>query len=245
MSVSRPKTVMNHGMPAAGSCPIPSPPRIRSAARSATDWRERLPKVVARRVRSRGTLRCHAASDSRTCSRSSPKLPLDDVRLRLRARERRDDVDAQLPELARGELEPEADARAVDLARPREEHLRLRAVPRASSRTSWFEAASKRTAAGRGSGGAVSGLPSEKSCSFTEMMSAKSVATSSSSSNASGRPADVQQHHVILHPLADEALARDRERVLRRARRRPGCGDRRRPRSTRPSRTRAAAAARR
>ena len=38
MIVSRPKTVMNHGIPAAGSLPTPSPPRIRSAARSATDW---------------------------------------------------------------------------------------------------------------------------------------------------------------------------------------------------------------
>ena len=37
ISVSRPKTVMNQGIPAAGSIPIPSPVRIRSAARSATD----------------------------------------------------------------------------------------------------------------------------------------------------------------------------------------------------------------
>ena len=35
--VSRPKTVMNHGMPAAGSRPTPSLPRMRSAARSATE----------------------------------------------------------------------------------------------------------------------------------------------------------------------------------------------------------------
>ena len=62
----------------------------------------------------------------------------------------------------------------------------------------------------------ASGSPSAKSCSLTEKMSAKSVASSSAElererlhATGSGRSI------VVLHAVADEALARDRERVLR------------------------------
>ena len=53
MMVSRPNTVMNHGMPAAGSRPTPSLPRMRSAARSADRARVRLTELAPRRAQLR------------------------------------------------------------------------------------------------------------------------------------------------------------------------------------------------
>ena len=65
-----------------------------------------------------------------------------------------------------------------------------------------------------GSARAFSGSPSEKSCSLTEMMSAKSVPTSSSRSKLNADEALVAHAQLVLHPVAHEALARDREHVL-------------------------------
>ena len=57
--------------------------------------------------------------------------------------------------------------------------------PPFSVSTSWLPSPG-RTAAAGGSGRALSGAPRAKSCSLTEMMSAKSVPTSSSTTTCSG-----------------------------------------------------------
>ena len=69
--------------------------------------------------------------------------------------------------------------------------------------------------AGGGSGCASSGSPSEKSWSFTEMMSAKSASASSATSISSRSRALVAKRDPLLHAGADEALARDRDRIAR------------------------------
>ena len=55
-----------------------------------------------------------------------------------------------------------------------------------SSSTNWFSSPSYLGVTGGGSGFAVAGSPSAKSCCFTERMSAKSAANSSPSSKATG-----------------------------------------------------------
>ena len=72
ISVSRPKTVMNHGIPAAGIRPVRPVPRIRSEARSETDWKNAW-SIKSQSARIWGTRSCQAASDSRTRVISSPK----------------------------------------------------------------------------------------------------------------------------------------------------------------------------
>ena len=72
ISVSRPKTVMNHGIPAAGIRPVRPAPRIRSEARSETDWKNER-SSWSQSARTCGTRSCQAASDSRTRVSSSPK----------------------------------------------------------------------------------------------------------------------------------------------------------------------------
>ena len=74
MTVSRPNTVMNHGIPAAGSLPWPasSAVRMRSAARSFTDCPNVCPSSF-HEARICGTRSCHAPTDSATRARSSPK----------------------------------------------------------------------------------------------------------------------------------------------------------------------------
>ena len=71
MIVSRPKTVMNQGIPAAGRRPVRPAPRIRSEARSETDWKKECERS-SQSDRICGTRSCHAASDSRTRVSSSP-----------------------------------------------------------------------------------------------------------------------------------------------------------------------------
>ena len=73
MIVSRPNTVMNQGMPAAGRCPGPSPARSRSAARSATDWSNEW-RSSSDVVERRGSRSDQASNDSRTRARSVPNL---------------------------------------------------------------------------------------------------------------------------------------------------------------------------
>ena len=70
IAVSRPKTVMNHGMPAAKSGRRNSPVRIRRAARSAID-RSNARRRLSQPPRTRGTRSVHAATTSPSVSRSS------------------------------------------------------------------------------------------------------------------------------------------------------------------------------
>ena len=115
--MSRPKTVMNHGMPAAGSRACPAlPPRIRSAARS---LRERSNECCSGShvASSRGSCAFHGCS-SNCCGASA--WPFG-ARL---------NDGGELPALARTELEPVADEAAVDVAQFREPDLRGRAARR-------------------------------------------------------------------------------------------------------------------
>ena len=98
--MSRPKTVMNHGIPAAGSRPVRPLPRIRSEARSATDWKN-ASSSWSQSARICGTRSCQAASDSRTRVCSSPKRR-STVRGAISvAVDRGEDAKPQLPLLAR------------------------------------------------------------------------------------------------------------------------------------------------
>ena len=80
MSVSRPNTVMNHGVPAASSRPptSESPARMRSPARSATDVFHVCTRP-SQRARSRGADARHAASDSSARRRSSSSSRANDA----------------------------------------------------------------------------------------------------------------------------------------------------------------------
>ena len=214
ISVSRPKTVMNHGIPAAGSLPRPSPMRMRSAARSATDcwyaWRR-----SSDWTRSCGTSSCHFASESRTLSRSAPKrcsttlggssTPDSDATTSTRS-----------CQISRGASSSWKHTRRPSILHGSEKSTCVFAPPFvASSRTSWFAAASKRASAGAGSGRAVSGSP-EREVVLLHGEDVREVGADLELELERERlGALVAQDQVILHALADEALAHDRERVLR------------------------------
>ena len=73
-SVSRPKTVMNQGIPAAGSWPgTRGSSSIRSEARSATDCLN-VTASSSQEACSCGMERCHAESEERTRESSSPNF---------------------------------------------------------------------------------------------------------------------------------------------------------------------------
>ena len=79
MSVSRPKTVMNHGVPAASSSPSASSgTRIRSAARSASD-RFHVWTRSSQPALSTGAERCHSVSDRSARLRSSSSSRANDT----------------------------------------------------------------------------------------------------------------------------------------------------------------------
>ena len=156
----------------------------------------------------------------------------------------REDVRGQLPPPARRQLDPVADGAAVDLAELREGDLRARAAVALGRR-----ARAGRLPAGRRRARAAAwraiGSPSAKSYSLTAKMSAKSLATSTRELERDRLRGHVLDRDPLLHRVRDEALADDRDRVLRRGRRPAGCGGRTPPRSARPSRRRAGAASRR
>ena len=191
MIVSRPKTVMNHGIPAAGSGPGPSPARRRSAARSATDraneWRSSSDVVL-----SRGSCSDHASNASRTRARSVPNRRSmcsgwSTAPSRETATSTRTSQDARGASVTGKRTTP---ARPIPV-RERTSCVRpLRPSP--SSRTTRPARSSKCASAGGGSSGAWSGSPSAKSCCLTLMMSAKSVAKSSSTVKAIRSPVSLR-----------------------------------------------------
>ena len=123
--MSRPKTVMNHGMPAAGRLPRPFPPLSRSEARSATE-RGKTWSRSSQDARSLGTRRFQAASDASMRSRSSPKRCLAMCGRTWSPSERRDDVEAELPRLPGLELDPVPDLPGLDVPALGQDHLRSR-----------------------------------------------------------------------------------------------------------------------
>ncbi len=184
MIVSRPKTVMNQGIPAAGSAPERRGSwSMRSEDRSATE-RPNVCTSSSQELRSCGTRRRHAASESRTRAISSPKrrsaicaavcVPSADGITSARRRQ-----------LSRGS----SSIRYVTVesdASPRSERTTCVIPWKLSSWsaiTNWLSPCSYTGATGVGSGSARSGSPRAKSYSFTEKMSAKSLPSSSASSN--------------------------------------------------------------
>ena len=127
-------------------------------------------------ARNCGTRSCHAARESRTRPRSSPKRRSIVCRHKHVAVRHGDDVDAHLPALSRLELDGERDAGAVHPARAREDDLRAQRVVGVLEHelvVLGFEAG---TAPAREAASRARGSPSAKSCCFTERMSAKSAA---------------------------------------------------------------------
>ena len=232
MIVSRPKTVMNHGIPAAGSLPSPTPPcsRIRSEARSATDCAN----ACSRSSHSRGAAGRGAATPraSRGRARARRRSAARRAAARLLAVDERDDVELELPRLARLELDRVADPAAVRLAALREDHLRPRAVGVGEHElVVLVVVAPARPAA---AAPRAIGSPSAKSCALTVMMSAKSLPNSSPSSNETGSMLSFRTTIGPASPRRRSARARSRACPAA-GRRRAGCGGRTPPRSTRPS----------
>ena len=163
MIVSRPNTVMNHGIPAAGSIAESRvfEPRMRSAARSLTDWLNEF-SSSSHSARSCGTRSCHAASESRTRPRSSPNWrstvfgttasPSETTTTSMRISHR-----------SRG-ASSTGKAIAEPLTFPRcERMICVQSASSGSLSTNWLCSSSKRAGAGSGSGRARSGSPSAKS----------------------------------------------------------------------------------
>ena len=199
ISVSRPNTVMNHGIPAAGRGPM------RSAARSRDRLLVREPQIHPARADLRHAqtprrerVARRAAAPGRSAARAGPA-----------PRSPTSHVDAQLPGLARAECDRERDAASVRLgAGLREEDVgraEAVAVHRARSRCRCRSGCT-----GSGSGVAEDGSPREKSHSLTEMMSAKSAASSTLEPKGELARRHVGDDEIVLHAVADEPLALDR-----------------------------------
>ena len=189
ISESRPNTVMNHGIPAAGSRPEPTrpAPRIRSAARSATECENEWPSS-SQLARICGTRSSHAESDSRTRPRSSPNRR-STVRFGTSSSPSSDiTTSTRTYHVSRGasSMSHEIPDAVGSPGSERISCVRSTSSPNGSSNRNWFCSSSKYGATTGGSGAARTGSPSAKSCSLTEMMSAKSVARSRPSSNATG-----------------------------------------------------------
>ena len=184
---------------------------MRSAARSATDCRN-APEVVQL-----GLQPGHAHVPGRErlphVLALLAEVPLDCVRLRLLARERGDDVDAQ-SSASRGEVEVEADARPSIVPRREKSTCVLAPPSRLSSSTSWFAApavAHRRPAAAAAGRAGVA----EGEVVLLDRDDVREVGTDLELElECQRREALVPEHEHVLHPVAHEPLARDRERVL-------------------------------
>ncbi len=192
MSVSRPNTVMNHGIPAAGSLAIPPLP---AAHPQRGEIGDRLREGIFERVPRGAQLR-------------DAKLPrgqrvLDARELLAEACARRPGARRHGARRGWARRRSSAPSDSAARARPgsgcsrrstspgREKAICVRAgSPLGSSRTNWLCASSKigTTRLGEGLGACV-GSPSAKSCSLTAKMSAKSVPISKTTSTATGSPA--------------------------------------------------------
>ena len=175
----------------------------------------RTPAQLGRHARSRGTCRCHAGERVAHVLPAPRRTARSTARRRLLAAQRRDDVDSGAPSAGAARARARSATASRRAARLRRGSPASCAIPPSLLEHELVLPPSTGSAAGRRQRRAVGGLPSEKSCSLTEMMSAKSVPTSSSSSKESGSALSLRRGSWSCMPLADEALARDRERVLR------------------------------
>ena len=179
ISVSRPNTVMNHGMPAAGSfhVPPPSPVCICSAARSFTDCPNAC-SSSSQLVSTRGTCTCHASSEARTRARSPPKCRITPRGARSGRPSRPVTTSIRSTQRCRGFSFTSYETPA-GVSVPRFDRITcVRPKPSRSVSTYWLRSSSEVGSTGSGSGFACLGSPSEKSHSFTDMMSAKSAPNS-------------------------------------------------------------------
>ena len=212
MSVSRPKTVMNQGVPAAGRCRVERlRSRIRSAARSASD-------AVPRVRRGRPTPeRRHGgrAPPGRRCDSSARPALLE------RARERR--AGSGSPRRASGctpttslQRSPGSSSSANRTTPPSTVHGTARRCTTVSGREALVgedhrPVLPRPRPGGRGSGSVTSaGFPKLRVEALTEKMSAKSAASSSAELGLDAATAVVLDHDPLLHAVADEALPLDR-----------------------------------
>ena len=197
ITVSRPNTVMNHGIPAAKSGRRYSPVRMRSAARSAIE-RSNARRRLSQPPRTRGTRSVQAATTSPSVSRSSSRCSTES---RLGASSSAGRTSTFRSQRSCGSSErSNATAPPSTLARLRENDPRAQLARRGPRSAIWLPrlvvASPAPAAAARG---ACSGSPSAKSCCLTEMMSAKSAASSSESSKSSALHALVPDRDPLLH----------------------------------------------
>ena len=169
-------------------------------------------------MRSCGTRSFQAASDSRTCTSSSPKRrstargaswsPSRSAWTSTRTR----------PEGAWLELDPPADRRAVDLAALGEDHLRARR--RSRGRRTGTGCPRRRTRASTGGRQRLGRLRvAEREVVVLDGEDVREVGAEAERELERDRLHGVVLHaEVILHSHADEALARDREHVRRQLR---------------------------
>ena len=245
ISVSRPKIVMNHGMPAAGSRPCPaSPARMRSAARSLTD-RENVWRRSSQSARICGTLQLpgrerlaeHARAPRRSAARrragAASAAPSGVGTTSIRS--------FHVSRGASATSNAIADPFDVALA-PRRGSACCRSPPgrrartgSASARRTRHDRVGQRLRAARVAEREVPLLDGDDVCEVGAELDPDA--------DVELLRRHVRERDVILHPVADEALALDRHRVEREIRRSADCAGRTRRRSTRRRPTRAAAAA--
>ena len=243
MIVSRPNTVMNHGMPAAGSKPTPSLPRMRSAARSATERAYACARSPHEAL-SCGTCRFQASSERRMRSRCSPKWRARGVRPG-RTRPVCGRNDSRTSHSACGPSSSAKHSADPETCAARELRTSVASVPAGSRRWATIGVAPAPSATGGGSGQRARGI-AEREVVLLDREDVGEVA-SPAPRRARTRPRRPPGSSRPCAPAGRRSRSARSGSGSRRAAARPpaGCAGRRPRRSTRPCRSRAATAARR
>ena len=142
------------------------------------------------------------------------------------------DLDVDVPGGTGLELDPVAGLAQLDVALPREDHLRLRAWPWSSSSTNWFSTSSK--CGPRPAEGAARARVAEREVVVLDREDVRVVGELERELECDGLHGVVVQDQPVLHALADEAVPGDRDGVLRQVTWRPGSAGRTPRSSTRP-----------
>ena len=205
---------MNHGIPAAGS--EPSPLRIRSEARSATE-RENEWCRSSQLVRSCGTRSFQAVSDSRTCTSSSPKRR-STARGASWSPSRSAWTSTRTAQRARGSRSIRQQIVAPSTS-PRSERITcVRAALSGSTNRNWLSPSSN-TGVDRGRQRLGRLRIAEREVVVLDGEDVREVGAEAERELERDRlHGVVLDAEVILHSHADEALARDREHVRRQLR---------------------------
>ena len=213
ISVSRPKTVMNHGIPAAGSVPSRRPCGCAATARSATErlkeWRR---SSQSRGAAARAAARPRAIAHVHELLAEAPLAP--SRRIWSPSRSAMTSMRSSTPRAApsstcQRDVEPST-------APGCERITCVRAPAVRSTNTNWLCSASK-SAAPAAAAAARVGV-AEREVVLLDREDVREVAAE--------READLERERLhrslritirVLHAVADEALPRDRQRVLRKA----------------------------